>query len=228
MAQVRKIKEWKEEERPREKMILKGAAALTQAELLAILIKNGVRGKSTAFDIAIELLETGGGTLAGVAKLSYEKLLTINGIGPAKAVEILAVVEAAKRITSDTSVPRNIYSSKEVFALMKPLLKDLDHEECWAIYLNLANGIISKDRVSLGGIKATIFDVKIIIKKAVDKLASGIILVHNHPSGNRYPSEQDKLQTATLREAAHLLDIAIVDHIIIARGNYFSFRDEGL
>ena len=229
MRAVTKIAEWSPEERPREKMIEKGAAALTSAELLAILIKNGVRGKSTAYDIALEVLKQGGDSIAGVAKLSYENLVAINGLGPAKAVEILAAVELSRRLVS--SLPSEqvaVYSSREVVTLMRPILQHLDYEECWVIYLTQANTIICKERISVGGVRATVIDIRIILKKAVEKLASGIILVHNHPSGNRRPSQNDIKQTESLRDAAHLFDINLLDHIIIPKGNHFSFSDEGL
>ena len=229
MEKLRKITEWCLEERPREKLINKGAEALTSAELLAIIIKNGVKGKSNAYDIALNILHEGGGTLAAVARLSFAKLISINGVGSAKAAEILAAIEISKRfITEMPSSKINIYSSKEAAAIMNPILQNLDHEECWVIYLSTANTIISKERISIGGIKSTVIDVKIIIKKAIEKLASGLILVHNHPSGNRKPSESDIKQTEILRNAANLFDIILIDHIIITKGKHYSFCDEGL
>ena len=123
---------------------------------------------------------------------------------------------------------KTIYSSKRDSDIIKPILKDLDHEECWILFLNRGNLLISKEKISSGGISATVVDIKIIIKKAINKLASSIILVHNHPSGNINPGEQDKIQTARLKEAAKTCDIDLLDHIIIAGANYFSFLDEGL
>ncbi|MBP5210314.1 MAG: DNA repair protein RadC [Bacteroidales bacterium] len=229
MKAVKRITEWSPEERPREKMISKGAAALTSAELLTILIKNGVRGKSTAYDIALDVLKHGGDTLSGVAKLTFENLTAINGVGPAKAAEILAAIEISRRVASaPLEEQQTVYSSNEVVSLMRPILQHLDYEECWVLYLNQSNGIIGKERVSLGGVRSTVVDIRIILKKAVEKLASGIIMVHNHPSGNRRPSQSDIKQTENLRDAARLFDINLIDHIIITKGKHFSFSDEGL
>ncbi|MCF0163635.1 MAG: DNA repair protein RadC [Bacteroidales bacterium] len=225
---MRTIKEWREEERPREKLMAKGAEALTEAELLALLLRTGDRGKD-AVQSAREILEAAGGTIHGLASLSLDKLQSLKGIGVAKSLTIIAAVEIGKRIcqTEAPVLPR-IYSSKTVADIMSPIMRGLRHEECWIMYLNRSNKLISKERVSSGGVCATVVDIKIIIKKAIEKLASGIIMLHNHPSGTPYPGENDKKQTKLLREAASLMDIDLIDHVIIAGEKYYSFKDEGL
>ncbi|MDD2583943.1 MAG: DNA repair protein RadC [Bacteroidales bacterium] len=222
------IKEWKKDERPREKLLEKGPEALTDAELIAILIASGTK-KESALDISRNILTKCDNNLRELAKIDLEKLKEISGVGPTKAVTLLSVLELFKRftVTSGKEMPK-IQSSDYAAKAISPLLRDLPHEECWVLYLNRANKLISKERLSIGGVSSTVVDVKIIIRNALAKLASGLILVHNHPSGNASPGENDKIQTKILKDAASLFDIALLDHLIIAGDRYFSFADDGM
>ena len=222
------INRWKMDDRPREKMNVSGAASLSDSELLAILINSGTREKS-AVDVAREILANAGNSLGSLAGMSLDRLRAVQGIGEAKASRILATFELAARLQSEPADPKiRITASSSVSRIFSPIMRYLSHEECWVLFLNRANKIIAKERISIGGISGAILDPRLIIKKAVDKLASAIILVHNHPSGNPYPSEMDRKQTRALRDAAGLLDIALLDHVIIAGDRYYSFSDEGL
>lgn len=209
------INNWKMDDRPREKMNVSGAASLSDSELLAILINSGTRDKS-AVDVAREILASVGNSLNALTGTSKDRLCAIQGIGEAKASRLLAAFELAVRIQSEPSGPRmRITASSTVSRIFSPLLRNLQHEECWVLFLNKANKIIAKEKVSTGGVSGAVLDPRIIIRKAVDKLASAIILVHNHPSGNPTPSELDRRQTRVLRDAAALLDIALLDHVIM-------------
>jgi len=222
------IKNWSQDERPREKLLEKGASALSDAELLAIIISSGTK-KESALDISRNLLQGAGSNLRELTKFSFAKLNKFSGVGPVKAVTILALNELLKRLlVSETREMPFIKSSANAAKIIGPYLRDLSHEECWVMYLNRANRLISKERMSIGGVSSTIMDVKIVMKSALEKLASSIILVHNHPSGSANPGEHDKHQTRVLKEAASVFDIAILDHIIIAGDSYYSFADEGL
>lgn len=226
MASQIKIKDWKETERPREKMLFNGASSLSDSELLAILIRTGNTGE-TAVDLSRKLLLEAHNSLRNLSLFSIEKMGKVKGIGKAKAVSIMAAFELALRLSSETLEDRpTISSSSSVVKVISPHIKDLQHEECWVLYLNRANKLIAKERISIGGVSATVMDSRVIIKKAVEKLASSIIIVHNHPSGNPYPGEQDKKQTRLLKDAAALLDISLIDHIIVAGDRYYSFSDE--
>ncbi|MHC1779498.1 MAG: DNA repair protein RadC [Bacteroidales bacterium] len=228
MGERRSIKEWREDERPREKLTSKGSESLSDVELLAIIISSGTKEES-AVDISRKLLQASGENLRELQKFSFEKLKDIKGIGPAKAVTLLSVFELFRRVmVSQGSDKPKIQSSAYAAGLIAPVLRDLSHEECWVMYLNRANKLIAKERLSIGGISATVVDVKIVIKSALDKLASSIILVHNHPSGNPSPGENDKVQTRILKDAASLFDISLLDHLIIAGDGYFSFADDGI
>ena len=220
------IKTWNEEERPREKLMLQGAAALSDTELLAILLGSGTQ-KQTAVDLARNLLAAGEGRLDALARKSARQLTDTPGIGLAKATSILATFELARRLAAELPEDElTIRTSETVARMMAPHLRDLPHEECWVLYLNRGRKLIGKEKVSVGGMGSTIMDIKIIVKKAVDRLASGIILVHNHPSGNPQPGEQDRRQTEAIRQAAAVFDIDVVDHVIIGKKKYFSFSDE--
>lgn len=222
------IKEWKKDERPREKLIEKGPENLTDAELIAILIASGTK-KESALDISRNILTKCDNNLRELAKMNLEKLKEINGVGQIKAITLLSVLELFKRFMTTTGkeMPK-IRSSEYAANAISPILRDLSHEECWVLYLNRANMLISKERLSIGGVSSTVVDVKIVIKNALEKLASAIILVHNHPSGNASPGENDKIQTKILKDAASLFDIALLDHLIIAGDKYFSFADDGM
>ena len=223
---AKSIKSWNEEERPREKLMQQGAAALSNTELLAILIGSGTR-TLTAVDLARELIAAFGGRLDVLSRQTPQKLIAISGVGPAKATSILATFELARRLAAE--IPEDeltIRNADTVARMMMPRLASLPQEECWVIYLNRASRFIGKECVSIGGIGSTVIDIKIIVKKAVERLASGLILVHNHPSGNPLPGEQDRRQTEALRKAAAVFDIALVDHIIVGKKKYYSFSDE--
>jgi DNA repair protein radc len=220
------IKQWQEEERPREKMMLNGCESLTVSELLAIIIRSGSR-KFTAVDAARNLLAKGGGRLASLAKLTVNEMTEVEGIGATKAVSVLAALELGRRLSAEVpDIQPLVQTSSTVVQIMSPRLKALDHEECWILYLNRASRLISKERVSQGGVTSTVMDIKLIVRKAVDHLASSIIMVHNHPSGSPKPGRQDIEQTEALKKAANLFDIALLDHIIIAGNKYYSFSDE--
>lgn len=225
---MKAIKQWQTEERPREKMATKGAEALSNAELLAIILHTGDSGR-TAVDLGRELIDLAGGSLKDLAAMTPDRMSSLKGIGPAKAVTIAAAVELGKRIAQDRceELPA-VYSSRAVADMMIPQMSGLLHEECWVLYLNRANRLIGKERISMGGVSSTVMDIKIIAKKAVEKLAGSIILLHNHPSGNVIPSNEDKRQTLALRKAVSLFDIDLMDHIIIGNSRYFSFCDEGI
>ncbi|MDD2594864.1 MAG: DNA repair protein RadC [Bacteroidales bacterium] len=220
------IKTWQIEERPREKLIAKGKESLTNAELIAIILRSGNKEK-TAVDLARELLELSDNKLMALSQFSVEKIKETQGIGDTKAITILAAFELGMRLCSEIpeSIPL-IHSSADAVQIISPYLRTLQHEECWVMFLNKANKLIGKEKISQGGISSTVIDIKIIVKKAVEKLASSIILVHNHPSGSPYPGEQDRKQTAALKEAASYFDISLLDHIIIAGNKFYSFSDE--
>ena len=228
MRERLKIQEWDSAERPREKFIEKGADSLSNAELLAILLRSGNKNEN-AIELSRKILFEAGNSLSALKKFKFEDYSKFKGVGKGKALSIMAAFEICKRIESE-SVPETaqIYSSKSAAAIMSPILKDLQHEECWVIYLNTANKVIAKERVSSGGINCTVVDIKIIIKQAISKLANSIILFHNHPSGSLYPGEQDKIQTKKLQNAAQMCDLILTDHIIIGGRGYYSFLDEGL
>ena len=222
------ITNWEAEERPREKFLSKGAASLSNAELLAILIRTGNRSDN-AIELSRKILFKAGNSLCNLKKFTFEDYSSFNGMGLGKALPIMAAFELATRMELEkTPEKAPIYSSKDAADTMIPLLKDLPHEECWVMYLNTANRLIAKERVTSGGTNSTVVDIKMILKSAMNKLASSIILVHNHPSGSRHPGEHDKAQTKRLLTAAGSCDIELMDHIIIAGNNYFSFLDEGL
>ncbi len=223
-----KITDWAVEDRPREKMIRKGISTLSDAELLAILISSGTKKKS-AVDLGRELLGLAGNNLNSLGKLTVADLVKIRGIGPARAVTISAALELGRR-RSLSAVPDacQIKCSKDVADIFQPLLSDLAHEEFWILFLNRSNRVIDRMKLSQGGISGTVTDVRIIMKKAIEFLASGIIVCHNHPSGNLNPSESDSRITQKIRESGSLMDIQLLDHLIISGNDFFSFADNGL
>lgn len=223
---TKSIKSWQSEERPREKLMNSGAKSLTNVELLAILLREGHRDKS-AVDLARELYDSADNTLSHLSQFSVDRYLQLKGLGEVKAITLMAAFELGKRLFSEMpSMQPQIKASETVFKIMGPALKNLQHEECWVLYLNKANKLLSKEKISQGGLSSTVMDIKLIVKKAVEKLASAIILVHNHPSGSPYPGEQDKKQTRALKEAASYFDISLLDHVIVAGNKYYSFSDE--
>ena len=222
------IKAWAESDRPREKLLQKGRSALTDAELLAILIGSGTPELS-AVDLCRKILASLNHDLNRLARLSVADLLHFKGIGEAKAVSIIAALELGRRrAAAEVELPEKFVSSRQLFHALQPLYADLSHEEFWVMLLNRNNRLLSKHRVSSGGVAGTVVDPKIIFNIALRELASGIVLSHNHPSGNLQPSREDRDMTQKLVQGAKFLDIAIVDHLILGHGDYFSFRDNGL
>lgn len=221
------IKQWASEDRPREKLLAKGIASLSDAELLAILLATGTRNLS-AVDLAKHILADVGNNLHVLGKQTVNDLKKINGIGEAKAITIIAALELGRRRKKSDIERKKINSSLVVFELFQPILGDLPYEEFWVLYLNRSNGIIDKEKISLGGTVGTVIDVKIILKHGIEKLSSSVVLIHNHPSGNIQPSENDKSITHKIKEAGKLMDISTLDHVIIGDTNYFSFADEGI
>ncbi len=227
-GQPMNIKSWSPEDRPREKLLLKGTSALSDAELIAILIGSGTAHLS-AVDVAKKVLAHVENNLDSLAKLSVKELMKAKGVGEAKAITIVAALELGRRRKDQGPDEKpKIEGAKTAFDLIKGDLMDLPHEEFWVILLNRANRMIRKKRISEGGVSGTVADPKIIFKLAVDELASGIIVAHNHPSGNLKPSESDINLTRKIKEAGKVLEITLLDHLIVAHDRYFSFADEGM
>lgn len=222
-----KITDWAVEDRPRERLWQKGPSSLSDAELLAILIGSGTRNHS-ALDLARELLALAGNTLGELGKLSAGDICKIKGLGEAKAVIIAASLELGRRRKmAEAAENPQIRSSADVFNIISPVMEDLPHEEFWILFLNRANRITGRMKVSQGGVSGTVTDVRIIMKKAIEMLASGLVICHNHPSGNNSPSESDIRITQKIKEAGALMDIQLLDHLIIAGRDYYSFADNG-
>lgn len=222
------IKKWAEEDRPREKLLLKGKSSLSDAELIAILIGSGTASLS-AVDLAKQILLSVNNDLDALARLSVNDLMKIKGIGQAKAIAIISALELGRRRKNLTEKERaKINSSALAFEAVKADLLDLTQEEFWILLLNRSAQLIRKQKVSLGGIHATYVDPKVIFKYALDAGASSIIVAHNHPSGNPTPSEADLDLTRRLKEGGKLIDIVLLDHIIVAGRSYLSFADKGL
>jgi len=222
------IKNWSEEDQPREKLMSKGRQVLSDAELIAILIGSGNREES-AIELSKRILKESQNNLNELAKFSLSDLLKFKGIGEAKAISILAALELGRRRKSEKLIDKvRVNSSKQAYEYIKAVLTDLPHEEFWIIILNRANKIICKQLIGRGGVSQTTADIKVIFKLAIDKLASAIILAHNHPSGNLSPSQSDLNLTKKVVEGAQLLDIKVLDHLIVGDGEYVSFNDKGL
>jgi len=223
-----KIKSWSPEDRPREKLLIKGTPVLSDAELVAILLGTGTTTVS-AVELAKRVLQTVDNNLHELARLSVKDLMKVRGIGEAKAVTIIAALELGRRRRdSDTEEKPRITGSRDVFDILKAHLLDIHHEEFWVLLLNRANRVIKKHQISQGGVAGTVADPKIIFKVALAELASGIILAHNHPSGNLTASQSDIELTKKLKEAGKLLEIQVLDHLIVGGQKYFSFADEGI
>jgi DNA repair protein RadC len=222
------IKNWAEDERPREKMLQKGPATLTDAELLAILISSGTREKS-ALDLAREILAQAHNHLHELGRLGIMELKKTKGIGEARAITIAAALELGRRRQLAEGLQRaTISSSKEAAEIATPLLQDLNHEAFCVMYLNQASRLIRHEIISSGGLTGTIADIRLILKNALLQNANRVIVAHNHPSGNLQPSGADKELTRKLKEAAELMDIKLIDHLIISAAGYLSFSDQGL
>jgi len=220
------IKNWSQDDQPREKLLNKGKAVLSDAELVAILIGSGNRTES-AVDLSKRILSTVDNNLSELGKLSIKQLMEYKGIGEAKAISIIAALELGRRRRGEEALEKNkITSSSSVFELMQPVIGELQHEEFWIIYVNNSNKVIQKNQLSKGGITGTLVDVRLVLKNALEVGATGLILAHNHPSGTLKPSEADKQITQKLKAAAQSLDIKVLDHLIITEKAYFSFADE--
>ncbi|CAD0008640.1 JAB domain-containing protein [Flavobacterium cheongpyeongense] len=221
------ITNWSEDDRPREKLMLKGKNALSDAELIAILIGSGSRNES-AVDLSKRILASVD-TLNSLGKMSVSQLIDFKGIGEAKAITIIAALELGRRRRAEDSVElTKITSSKLVFEIMQPVIGELPHEEFWVLFLNNSNKVILKSQLSKGGISGTIVDVRLVFKLALESGATGLILCHNHPSGTLIPSDADKHITKKLKMAGDSLDVKVLDHVIITETKYYSFVDEGI
>jgi DNA repair protein RadC len=222
------IKQWAEEDRPREKLLNKGKKTLSNAELIAILIGTGSKNE-TAVDLAKKILRTHHDNLNELSKISVTDLIKFNGIGKAKAIIIIAALELANRRRSATVLSRiKITCSKDAFDILKSHIGDAQYEEFWIMLLNRANKVLQNFNISEGGISGTVADPRKIFKIAIENNASSIVLCHNHPSGNVQPSESDIKLTHKLKDAGDHLDIQVIDHIIIGENQYFSFADENI
>jgi DNA repair protein RadC len=222
------IKQWAEEDRPREKLLLRGRNSLTDAELIAILIGSG-NSKESAVQLSQRILLSVNGNLDSLGKLNIDNLTQFKGIGQAKAISIIAALEIGRRRLSTTAIEKpRIQSSKMAYEFIIGDMMDLQHEEFWCIFLNRRNEVIKKFQLSKGGISGTLADIRLVFKAAIECLASSMFLFHNHPSGNLQPSEPDKKLTSKFIEVGKLLDIQVIDHIIVTDKAYFSFADNGL
>lgn len=222
------IKAWAEEDRPREKLLLKGKSTLSHAELLAILIGSGSKNE-TAVELCKHILNSVSNNLNQLAKLSIADLTKFKGMGEAKSIAVIAALELGRRRKEEDSLKREkVITSKDAFSIFYPDTVDLPHEEFWVLFLNRANFVINKTNISKGGVAGTIVDIKLIFKQAIEQLACSVVVCHNHPSGNLKPSDADIKLTKQLKETGRILEIPIIDHLIIADNSYFSFADEGI
>lgn len=222
------INQWAEDDRPREKFLLKGKSSLSDSELLAILIGSGSRNES-AVQLCQRILISVNNNLNQLGKLSIKQLTEFKGIGEAKAISIAAALELGRRRRSEDAVElKKITSSKVAFEIMQPIIGELPHEEFWILFLNNSNKVIHKAQISKGGITGTVVDSRIIFKTALEYNATSLILTHNHPSGKLFPSDADKEVTKKLKLAGQQLDVLVLDHIIITETGYYSFNDQGI
>lgn len=222
------IREWAESDRPREKLMEQGRRALTDAELLAILIGSGST-KETAVELCRRILSDAKNSLANLSKKDIAELCTYNGIGEAKAITIIAALELGRRRREEQQMEVPILnSSKRVFEYFRAQLQDLPHEEFWVLYLNTACKMLEAQLIGRGGHDFTPVDVRIILRHALQCKAHSMILIHNHPSGSLFPSQADKVLTNKIVEAGKIMDIRVNDHVIFTDSSYYSFRDEGL
>lgn len=222
-----KIANWSEQDRPREKLLGKGKSALSDAELLALQIGSGTR-ELNAVDLAKLILRSVNNDLSLLAKMNVKELMKFKGIGEAKAINILSALELGRRRKDvTTAIKPKIQCSEDAFKVVHPKMLDLLHEEFWIILLNRSNQVIELTPISNGGVSGTVVDPKMIFKHAIEKLSSGIILAHNHPSGNLKPSQQDINLTSKLVAAGKVMDIPVLDHLIVTDDSYYSFADNG-
>ena len=222
------IKSWALDDRPREKLLLKGILSLSDAELIAILLGSGNR-EETAVDLAKRILNSVDNNIQKLARLSIEELMKFKGVGEAKAISIVTALELGKRRQFENKIVQpKITSSKDVFEQMQPLIGDLSHEEFWVLFLNNSNKILAKQQLSKGGFTATLVDIRLLFKRALELQAVAIIVCHNHPSDKLQPSDSDIQLTKKIQSAGVNLDIKLLDHLIITEKAYFSFTDEGI
>lgn len=222
------ITNWSEDDKPREKLMLKGKSTLSDAELIAILIGSGSRNES-AVGLSKRILASVDNNLNALGKLSLSQLMNFKGIGEAKAISIMAAMELGRRRRAEDAVElKKITSSKMIFELMQPIIGELPHEEFWVLYLNNSNKVLSKSQQGKGGITGTMVDVRLVFKTALELGATALILCHNHPSGTLTPSDADKQITRKLKAAGQNMDIQVLDHVIVAENGYYSFNDEGI
>ena len=222
-----KIKDLSAAERPREKMLARGAGSLSDGELLAVLLRNGTRDTS-ALDLARQLLGLADGRLSALFNLSQDRMLSLPGIGPGKASCVIAAFELGRRFLQEefSLVKKPLLTARSVYEMMIPQLKGLRHEECWILFLNDHNYLAGKTKVTSGGSSSTVIDVRQVIRTALDKGASGLILVHNHPSGNPTPSPADVRQTEAVRKGVGAVGLTLLDHVVVADDSFFSFSDD--
>lgn len=222
------IKNWSDDDKPREKLVHKGRSVLSNAELIAILIGSGTKNE-TAVALSKRILASTNNNLNELGKVSIKQLMKFKGIGEAKAVSIAAALEIGRRRQNEKAIVKaQISGSQAVFDLLQPLVADLPHEEFWIVYLNNSNKVIHKAQLSKGGITGTLVDVRLVMKQALELGAVSLILAHNHPSGALKPSEADKKITNKLRKASEAMDIRVLDHVIITQNKYYSFADNNL
>ena len=222
------IKHWNEDDRPREKLALKGRSSLSDAELLAIIMGSGNREES-AVQLAQRILASAQNNWNELARYSIEELCKFKGVGEAKAISIITALEIGRRRSSQDVIERKkITSSNDAALILQQQIGDLPIEEFWVMYLNQGNKILKTEQISRGGITQTSVDVRIIFKRGIELMATAMILAHNHPSGNLNPSDADRQLTRKIKEASNYLDIQVLDHIIVSQKDYFSFADEGL
>ncbi|MCF6142158.1 DNA repair protein RadC [Flavobacterium sp. K77] len=222
------ITNWSEDDKPREKLMLKGKSVLSDAELIAILIGSGSRNES-AVALSKRILASVDSNLNALGKLSLAQLTQFKGIGEAKAIAIIAALELGRRRRAEEATElTKVTSSKIIFEIMQPIIGELPHEEFWVIYMNNSNKVIYKSQLSKGGITGTLVDVRLVYKMALEMGATALILCHNHPSGTLVPSDADKHITKKVKTAGESLEIKVLDHLIVTERSYFSFADEGL
>ncbi|SNR29466.1 DNA repair protein RadC [Maribacter sedimenticola] len=222
------IKNWSDDDKPREKLVQKGRSVLSDAELIAILIGSGSRSES-AVELSKRILASVGNNLNELGRLTIKQLMEFKGIGEAKAVTIAAALEMGRRRRGEDSLKVDkIGSSQDVYNLLQPIMGELEHEEFWILFLNNSNKVLHKAQMSKGGITGTLVDVRLVMKQALELGAVAIILAHNHPSGTLRPSGADKQITQKIKLASETLDVKVLDHLIITQKSYFSFADEKL
>lgn len=225
--QFQSIKTWAAEDRPREKMLTKGKTALSDAELIAILLRSGSR-KETAIDLARRILNDADNNLAHLSKLTIGQLTKYPGMGETKALSIAAALELGRRRReAEVKQEQSIRNSSDVFEYMQSVMSDLSHEQFWIILLNVKNTILARIPIGEGGVTSTIVDIKKIYRNVIDYNAVGLVLCHNHPSGNPLPSNADIELTRKISSAGKILEVKLIDHIIFGNEKYYSFADEG-